>query len=102
MRTVLPPSLNSTAICLGRVSLVMMASDGVRRRFADESSSNVTALLMPARTLAIGIVTPMRPVEPTKTCSVRQCAECFASKRGHFARVFQTLVCRCRRWRCRN
>ena len=79
MRTVLPPSLNSTAICFDRVSLVMMASAAWAAWPAVEPS-RAAASMMPARTLSIGSVTPMRPVEPTRTepcgkasaCSVKR------------------------------
>ena len=50
MRTVLLPNLNSTAICLCRVSLVMMASAACAACAALESSK-VAASRMPAQTL---------------------------------------------------
>src|SRR5258708_4946534 len=66
MRTVRAASLNSTAISLGRVSLVMMAST-VCAAFPREEFKRAAAAAMPRFTLGMGRVTPMRPVEATST-----------------------------------
>src|SRR5882724_3280780 len=66
MRMVCAPSLNSTAISLGRVSLVMMAST-VCAAFSREEFKRAAAAAMPRFTLGMGRVTPMRPVEATST-----------------------------------
>ncbi len=59
-----PPSLNCTATCLGRVSLVMMASIAWSA-WPGVSPNSTAASMIPDRTLSIGKVKPMRPVEPT-------------------------------------
>ena len=46
---------------------------------------------MPDFTFAIGIVTPMRPVLPTRTCASGMCNS-FASSGGHLARVLHALL----------
>ena len=47
--------------------------------------------MMPARTLSIGIVTPIRPVEPTRTEPCGKASACSA-KRAISQRVLQSLL----------
>ena len=79
MRTVLPPSLNSTATCFDLVSLVMMAS-AAWAAWSAVDPKPTAASMMPARTLSIGSVTPIRPVEPTRTEPCGKASACSAKR----------------------
>ena len=61
MRTGRPATVRSAVTCLGRVSVVMMASG--TRAAAAGSARAAAALRIPASTLAMGRHSPMRPVE---------------------------------------
>ena len=68
MRTARLSILNSTAISLRRVSVVMIASATCRAFVVDLASSGAHSRI-PRSTFFIGIGTPIRPVEQTSTSS---------------------------------
>ena len=66
MRTCCPPISNSTAISLGKVSLVMIARATAALPSAESAAGKFCAIV--PSIFSIGSGTPMRPVEQTSTC----------------------------------
>ena len=66
--TLLPPSSNSTAICLGTVSVVMMAFAASAPASGPSAFVSVS-FRMPSFNLSRGSCMPMTPVEATSTAS---------------------------------
>ena len=65
MRTVAPPISNDTARCFGTVSVVIMARAAVSPPSAESSLTHIST---PFSMMSIGIGTPIRPVDETRTC----------------------------------